>query len=88
MQPRPTLADVVPFYVSCGDGRNIEQRLADAYRETRQIQGLSDRGPILEVFGSESGTYTVVYRFPNGTACVVDSGNSLQIVPQEHGRPS
>ena len=52
---------------------------ADRYGETRQALGLAQQGAVIEMFASEtSGSWTITVTMPNGTTCLVASGQAYE----------
>lgn len=75
--------------VSAQDNRNcaprdfVLDRLAEGYGETRQSIGLAAQGTVIEVFASgETGSWTIIATMPNGTTCMVASGQSFETVAE------
>lgn len=64
---------------NCADRAVVVDRLTDRYGETRQSVGLGQNNAIVEVFASDTtGTWTIIVTLPNGTACLVASGESWE----------
>ncbi|WP_146345914.1 hypothetical protein [Falsiphaeobacter marinintestinus] len=75
--------------VSARDNRNcaprdfVLDRLAEGYGETRQSIGLAAQGTVIEVFASgDTGSWTIIATMPNGTTCMVASGQSFETVAE------
>ena len=63
----------------CFPRSDLVQHLASNYHEQPAAAGLADNGSLLEVFASKDGeTWTVVLSMPNGTACLVATGEQWQ----------
>lgn len=63
----------------CFPRSDLVQHLASNYHEQPAAAGLADNGSLLEVFTSKDGeTWTVVISMPNGTACLVATGEQWQ----------
>ena len=70
-----------PAQRSCGMRDQVVQTLADRYGETRQSIGLGSNNRVIEVFASlETGTWTITVTMPNGTMCLVASGQAFETV--------
>ncbi|SFK83459.1 hypothetical protein [Shimia haliotis] len=64
---------------NCAARETVIQRLADRYGETRQALGLAQQGAVFEMFASEnSGSWTITVTMPNGTTCLVASGQAYE----------
>ena len=59
----------------CGPRHEAVEQLALKYNEHAIGAGLSARGFVLEIYVSESGTWTALMVKPDGTACLADSGS-------------
>lgn len=69
---------------NCAEHSQVVESLDSHYSETLQAVGLINQGAILEVFVSESGTWTMLVTNLEGRSCVVFAGESweaLAIVP-------
>ena len=62
----------------CGDRAQIVDVLEQDYKEHRVATGLSDAGALLEVFVSESQSWTVVFTIPGGHSCVLSGGQNWE----------
>jgi hypothetical protein len=70
--------------VPCGKRDKIIDWLAAKYQEEPVASGISSKGALLEVLSSEDGdTWTILLTAPNGTTCVVDTGQAWQPKPHE-----
>ncbi|MDK3073384.1 hypothetical protein QO034_09705 [Sedimentitalea sp. JM2-8] len=64
---------------NCAPREAVIERLASGYGETRQSIGLGSQGAVVEIFAStETGTWTITVTTPNGTTCLVASGQSFE----------
>jgi len=69
---------------SCAEHKQVVERLANKYGETRQSYGLARNNSVLEVFASqESGTWTIILTLPDGTSCLVAAGEAFEAVNEE-----
>jgi hypothetical protein len=58
--------------------------LAGKYKEAPVASGISSNGALIEVLSTEEGdTWTILLTAPNGTSCVVDTGQAWQPKPHE-----
>ncbi|WP_223426490.1 hypothetical protein [Tateyamaria pelophila] len=68
---------------NCGPRELVVTRLAEGYGETRQSMGLGANNAVIEVFASdESGTWTILVTSPNGTTCLVASGQAFETLAE------
>ncbi len=68
---------------NCGPRELVVNRLAEGYGETRQSMGLGANNAVIEVFASEeSGTWTILVTSPNGTSCLVASGQAFETLAE------
>ena len=52
--------------------------LKKGYSEAPAAMGLVSNGSVLEVLTSKKGTWTIIVTMPNGTSCVVASGDAWE----------
>jgi hypothetical protein len=62
----------------CAPRADVVQALAIRYGETRQAIGLAAGTQLMEIFASERGSWTITASMPNGTTCLVASGESFE----------
>lgn len=68
---------------NCGQRDAVVERLSSAYGESRQSIGMAPQGRVVEVYASrETGTWTITVTMPNGTMCLVASGQSYEAVEE------
>lgn len=68
---------------NCGPRDLVITRLAEGFGETRQSMGLGANNAVIEVYASdESGTWTILVTTPNGTACLVASGQAFEALAE------
>ncbi len=69
--PTPAAAQQVP----CGQRDNVLGRLAQKYGESPVAIGVTSMGGLVEVLSTPDGkTWTIILSDPNGTSCLVASG--------------
>lgn len=62
---------------NCAPRATIVERLASKYQETMIGGGLQNATTLLEIWTSETtGSFTVLMTRPDGTSCVVSSGQN------------
>ncbi|WP_226341089.1 hypothetical protein [Gemmobacter serpentinus] len=62
----------------CAPREGLIAALADRYDERPQAMGLAANQSVLEVFASPQGSWTVTVTLPDGTACLLASGQYFQ----------
>ena len=67
--------------VPCGDRTKIIDRLKNVYSEEPVSIGVTVNGAIIEVYVSEEGTFTVLVTNPNGSSCLISSGENWEQLP-------
>ncbi|WP_299353994.1 hypothetical protein [uncultured Shimia sp.] len=63
---------------NCAPREVVLQRLTEGYGETRQAIGLGANNVVVEVFASETGSWTITVTLPNGATCLVASGQAYE----------
>jgi hypothetical protein len=59
---------------ACAPRDALVKGLADKFQEHVSASGLDSNGNLLEIFSSESGTWTVLVTTPAGITCFITSG--------------
>lgn len=72
----PLTAETLP----CAPHNEIVEHLASKYDEHQVALGAETRGPIVEVFVSAGGTWTLIVTTPDKNACVVAAGENWMMV--------
>lgn len=67
----------------CAPRAEIVNHLGGAYHEKTVAVGIADNGTaVFEILTSAEGaTWTLLYSLPNGTSCLVATGQDWQTVP-------
>ncbi len=66
-----------------GPREGVVRKLAETYGESRRGMGLVRQGSVMEVFASdETGSWTIVVTMPNGTSCMLASGQSHETLAE------
>lgn len=66
---------------TCAARDDVVTRLAETYGETRRGIGIARQGAVMELFASdETGTWTITVTLPDGTMCLVVSGQAYEAV--------
>lgn len=69
---------------ACAARDRIVKKLASAFGETRRSIGLGANNGVVEVFASEeTGTWTITVTLPDGTTCLIASGQAWEDLPGE-----
>ncbi len=66
----------------CGKRTSMIKVLIEKYNESPRALGLSSAKMAMEIYASESGTWTVMMTLTNGTACIMAAGKSWQELPK------
>ena len=68
---------------NCAARDTVVERLASKYGESRQSVGMAANQSLVEVYANEdSGSWTITVTLPNGTTCLVASGNSFEALAE------
>ena len=62
----------------CGDRGSIAGKLEFNYSEGPVAMGLSMDGSVIEVFASNSGSFTILKTHPSGVTCVIVTGENWE----------
>jgi hypothetical protein len=75
----PAMADAQTARTICAERDQIVGTLTGYFGETARSWGMGPAGRIVEIFASdETGTWTITVTAPDGTTCLVASGNSWE----------
>ena len=67
----------------CGERSVLVRALKDKYQEVPVAMGLSQRSTeALEIFTSETGSWTVIMTMTDGRTCIMAAGHSWHDVPR------
>lgn len=79
-----TLPAAVSAAAQCGNRDTVVETLAGTYGETRRGIGLAANQTLMEVFASdETGSWTITVTMPDGTTCMIASGQHFETVSEE-----
>ena len=73
---------------TCGSADKVADYLAKKYGEVPEQAGVGGGGGLVVVFSnSQTGTFTIIVRTPDGKACALAAGEGWQRTskPEEHG---
>ena len=62
----------------CGSRGMVLETLANRYGESRQAIGLAGNSTVMELFASETGSWTITATMPDGIVCLLASGESFE----------
>lgn len=65
----------------CGNRAAIVKKLDAKFQESGQARGLASETQIVEVFVSPAKTWTMLVSYPNGTSCIMASGQAWHQLP-------
>lgn len=71
----------------CAERTNVVDTLGTQYKESPRAIGLVSHEAVLEIFVSETGTWTVVVTDPAGVSCVLAAGQSWEEIPMASSAP-
>lgn len=66
--------------MSCAPRAELLARVASKYREVPRLIGLTPQGNLVEIWASESGTWTAVITQPSGQSCITAVGTNLTLL--------
>ena len=67
---------------ACTTRSQAVKSLSETYSEAQVAAGIASNGRLVEVFTSANGaTWTIIFTMPNGTSCLVASGEGWISVP-------
>lgn len=68
---------------NCAPRDTVVEQLSSKYGEVRKSVGLASSNSMIEVFASEAtGSWTITVTLPNGTTCLMASGQSFETVQE------
>ena len=62
----------------CGERVEIVNRLTDGYEEQQTSAGIARNGSLVEIFSSETGSWTIIFTVPGGQTCLMAVGENWQ----------
>ncbi len=68
--------------MACGPHKKLTKALTGKYKESRKGLGLVASRRVMEVFVSESGSWTLVMTDLNGVSCIIAAGHSWEDAPK------
>lgn len=75
LSPIPAFPQGIP----CGDRAQIVKQLEEQYKEKRVWVGLQNQNAAVELYRSESGSWTLLLTRVDGTSCIVSVGETSSL---------
>lgn len=72
---QPTLAQAV-----CGDRTKIVDRLESTYQEKATAFGLIGDSSVIELYVSDTGSWTLLITYPTGVSCLIAAGDNWEFM--------
>jgi hypothetical protein len=73
-----TISTSATAQTMCNKRDTFLDSLKEGYSEAPVAMGLVSNGSVLEVLASKKGSWTIIVTMPNGTSCVVASGDAWE----------
>ncbi len=70
--------------MTCGKRTEVIGALDKGYAEKPVSMGLASNGDMIEVFASQTGSWTMIMTKPGGKTCLVASGEHWQDIPKRN----
>ncbi len=83
----PLAAETTAGNSPCAERTNVIDTLDTQYKESPRAIGLVSQEAVLEIFVSETGTWTVVVTDPAGVSCVLAAGQAWEEIPLASNAP-
>ena len=68
--------------MACGERKQVAQTLKSDHAEEPIAMGLANNGTVIEVFASETGSFTIMMTRTDGLSCLVAAGDMWEVLPQ------
>lgn len=66
--------------MQCGGFADTVAHLSTQYGESLAVQGLDGAGNVIAMFANpDTGTWTALIVYPDGTACMASAGHSFEL---------
>lgn len=69
----------------CGATDDLRAALSARYGETVIARGLDAQGRLVEMWGADTGTWTLTVTTPQGLTCIVGAGEGFEAVAAPKG---
>lgn len=77
----PTSGNAAGSEVPCGQHNDVVASFSKSYKEEPSALGITDKGGLIEVLVSPSGTWTMLLTMPGGPACILGTGEDWNMRP-------
>jgi len=77
------LASAAQAQYACAKRQAIAESLKNKHQEVPLSVGVASNGTVIEVFASESGSFTIVNTRPDGLSCLIAAGENWQAIELE-----
>ncbi|KEO53086.1 hypothetical protein TP2_09095 [Thioclava pacifica DSM 10166] len=67
---------------ACGLRADLVAQLQTRYFETRRAIALAENNAVLEIFASESGSWTILVTRASGQSCLIASGEAFETLAE------
>lgn len=75
-----------PAYADCGPFDQIAEQLSEKFGEQLAFGGMNNQGAYTLLYiNPDTGTWTAVWVQPSGEACLVDAGESGELIEVHPG---
>ena len=74
--------------VVCGSRDQIQKILTERYKEVSRGLGLVSDSGLVELYTSESGTFSILMTMAGGSTCIIAAGHTWQDVIETASGPS
>lgn len=69
----------------CGKREDMVKFLDRTYKERPEAMGIAGSGQLVEVYVSQTGSWTIVMSLPSGHSCIIGAGEAWQQMPKPPG---
>lgn len=71
---------------SCGPHDSLVGMIGDRFKESQAARGIAN-GALIELFVSQSGTWTMIATTGNGLSCIIAAGEGWEPIEIKPGQP-
>jgi len=68
---------------NCAPHADVLDHLANSFSESRRAIGLNSNNTVMELFASESGSWTIIITLPSGMTCLAAAGEGFESISNE-----
>lgn len=69
----------------CGERDTVVEELSKVFQEAPMAVGQVDSEAVVEIFASDSGTWTILATGTDGISCIVSAGEGFESTTMVHG---